>query len=63
MMAGREKRVAELKSRDAVVDAAVQYIDGMAQDGVAVKRISSNGVGEMGRSVKFMRMLAERGIK
>lgn len=35
----------------------------MARDGEAVKSTSGEGAGELGRSVKFMRMLVDRGIK
>lgn len=40
-----------------------QCIDEMARDGVAGKRISGDGAGETGRSVKFMGILADGGIK
>ena len=35
----------------------------MAWEGVAIKCISGDGAGELGRSVKFQRMLADRGIR
>ena len=35
----------------------------MAREGVAIKCMSGDGVGELGRSVKFQRMLANQGIE
>lgn len=53
-----------LKSLDAVVDATIQYdIDEVARKRVAVKRICGDGAGKLGRSVKFLKMLAEKDIK
>lgn len=48
--ASREERVIGLKSCHAVIDATIQYIDGMTREGVAVKCISSGRAGELGRS-------------
>lgn len=49
--ASPKKRVPGLRSRDAVVDATVQYIDEMAREGVAVKTFPGDGAGKVGRSV------------
>lgn len=35
----------------------------MARDRVAVKCVSGDGAGELGRSMKFLKMLADNGIK
>ena len=61
--ATRDKRVRGLKTKDSATDATAHYIDEMAREGVAVKCISGDGAGELGRSVKFQRMLANRGIR
>ncbi|CAM9404629.1 unnamed protein product [Sphacelaria rigidula] len=61
--ASRDKRVVGLKTRDAATDATGAYIDEMARQGVAIKCISGDDAGELGRSVKFQRMLNNRGIK
>ncbi|CAN0497107.1 unnamed protein product [Discosporangium mesarthrocarpum] len=61
--ASRDKRVIGLKRRDAATDATASYIDDMARDGVVVKCISGDGAGELGRSVKFQRMLVNKGIR
>ncbi|CAM9610457.1 unnamed protein product [Sphacelaria rigidula] len=61
--ANRDKHVVELKTRDAATDATGAYIDEMAREGVAIKFISGDGAGELGRSVKLQRMLTNRGSK
>ena len=61
--ATRDKRVRGSKTKDSATDATGHYIDEMAREGVAVKCISGDGAGELGRSVKFQRMLANRGIR
>ena len=61
--ASRDKYVVGLKIRDAAIDATGVYIDEMAREGVAIKCMSGDGAGELGRPVKFQRMLANRGIK
>lgn len=61
--ASQETRVVGLKSLGALVDATVQYIDGMAREGVPVDRIFGYGAGEQGGSVTFLKMLADRSIK
>ena len=61
--ATRDKRVVGLKTRDAATDATANYIDEMAREGLAVKCISGDGAGELGRSGKFQRMLANRGVR
>ena len=52
-----------LKTRDPATDATGVYIEKKAREGVAIKCMSGDGAGELGRSVKFQRMLANRGIK
>lgn len=47
--ASQEKRLVKLKSRDALVDATARYVDNMARGGVALKYISSDGAGELGK--------------
>ena len=61
--ATRDKRIRGLKTRDAAADATANDIDEMAREGVAIKCISGDGAGELGKSVKFQRMLADRGIR
>ncbi|CAN0016909.1 unnamed protein product, partial [Sphacelaria rigidula] len=61
--ASRDKHAVGLKTRDAITDATGTYIDEMAREGVAIKCISGDGDGELGRSVKSQRMLTNRGIK
>ena len=61
--ASRDKRVRGLKTRDAAVDATADLVDELAREDVAVKCISGDGAGEFGKSVKFQRMVADRGIK
>ena len=61
--ATRDKLIRGLKTRDAAADATTNYIDGMAREGVAIKYISGDGARELGRSVKFQRMVADRGIR
>ncbi|CAM9927869.1 unnamed protein product, partial [Choristocarpus tenellus] len=61
--ASREKRVIGLRTKDAATAATAAYIDEMARDGVVVRCISGDGAGEFGRSIKFQRMLTERGVK
>ena len=61
--ASRDKHVDRLKTRDAATDTTGAYIDEMAREGVAMKCMSGDGAGELGRSVKLQRMLANRGIK
>ena len=56
--ATRDKRIRGLKTRDAAADATANDIDEMAREGVAIKCISGDGAGELGKSVKFQRMLA-----
>ncbi|CAN0444337.1 unnamed protein product, partial [Discosporangium mesarthrocarpum] len=56
----RDKRVIGLKTRDAATDATASYLDDMARDGVVAKCISGDGAGELGRSVKFQRMLVNK---
>ena len=57
------KRIQGLKTRDAAADTAANDTDEMAWGGVAIKCISGNGAGELGRSVKCQLMLADRGIR
>ncbi|CAM9556873.1 unnamed protein product [Sphacelaria rigidula] len=59
----RGKHVVGLKTRDVATVATGAYIDEMAREGVVIKCISGDGAGELGRSVKFQRMLTNRGIK
>ena len=59
----RGKRIRGLKTRDAAADATAHYIDKMAREGAATKCISGDGAGEPGRSVKFQRVLVDRGIR
>ncbi|CAM9397444.1 unnamed protein product, partial [Choristocarpus tenellus] len=61
--ASREKRVIGLRTKDATTATTAAYIDEMAQEGVVVRCISGDGAGEFGRSIKFQRMLTERGVK
>lgn len=56
----RDKGVRGLKTKDTDTGATAHYIDGMAREGVAVKCISGDGAGELGRSVRVRRMLANR---
>ncbi|CAN0458939.1 unnamed protein product [Discosporangium mesarthrocarpum] len=58
----RDKRVFGLKTKDTAAAATTAYLDNMAR-GVPVKCISGDGAGELARSVRFQRMLADRGIK
>ncbi|CAN0051008.1 unnamed protein product, partial [Choristocarpus tenellus] len=60
----RDKRVYGLKTKNAATDATAAYIDQMAREGIPVKCISGDGAGELGRSVKFQRMmLANNGTR
>ena len=61
--ANRDKRIQGLKIRCAAADATANYNDEMAWKGATIKRINGDGAGELERSVKFQRMLADRGIK
>ena len=56
--AARDKRIRGLKTRDATEN----YIAEMAREGLALKCISGDGAGEIGRSVKFQHILANRVI-
>ncbi|CAN0439419.1 unnamed protein product [Discosporangium mesarthrocarpum] len=60
--ASRHKRVFELTTKDAAAAATTAYLDDMAR-GVPVTCISGDGAGELARSVRFQRMLADQGIK
>ncbi|CAM9476000.1 unnamed protein product, partial [Choristocarpus tenellus] len=59
----RDKRVYGLKTKNAATDATAAYIDQMTREGIPVKCISGDGAGELGRSVKFQRMLANNGTR
>ena len=59
----RDRPIRGLKTREAATDAPASYIDKMALEGVAIKCISRDGAGELGRSVKFQRMLTDRVIR
>ncbi|CAN0027892.1 unnamed protein product, partial [Choristocarpus tenellus] len=61
--ASREKRVIGLRTKDAATAANAAYIDEMARDGVVVRCIRGDGTGEFGRSIRFQRMLSERGVQ
>ncbi|CAN0455718.1 unnamed protein product, partial [Discosporangium mesarthrocarpum] len=57
--ASRHKRVFGLKTKDAAAAATTAYLDDMTREGC----ISGDGAGELARSVRFQRMLADRAIK
>ena len=59
----RDKHIRGLETRGAAVDATANYNGEKAREGVAIKCISGDRAGELGRSVKFQRMLADRGVK
>ena len=59
----RDKRIVGLRTRYPATDATAYYIDEIAREGLAVKCISGDGAGELGRSVKFQCMLANRGVR
>ncbi|CAM9868982.1 unnamed protein product, partial [Sphacelaria rigidula] len=61
--ASRDKHVVGIKTQDAATDATGAYIDEMAREGVAIKCISGDDAGELGRSVEFQGMLTNRGTK
>ncbi|CAM9373444.1 unnamed protein product [Choristocarpus tenellus] len=59
----RDKRVYGLKTKNEVTDATAAYIDQMVREGIPVQCISGDGAGELGRSLKFQRMLANNGTR
>ncbi|CAM9795024.1 unnamed protein product, partial [Choristocarpus tenellus] len=59
----RDKRVYGLKTKNAVTDATAAYIDQMTREGIQVQCISGDGAGELGRLVKFQRMLVNNGTQ
>ncbi|CAM9685456.1 unnamed protein product, partial [Choristocarpus tenellus] len=59
----RDKRVYGLKTKNSATDSTAAYIDQMAREGIPVKCISGDGAGELGRSMKFQRMLANNGTR
>ena len=61
--ATRDRHIVGLKTRGTATGATTNYINEMAPEALAVKCISGDGAGELGRSVKFQRMLANRGVR
>lgn len=61
--ATRETRARGLKTRDAAANATADNVDEMFREGMVIKFISEDGAGELGRSTKLRRRLADRGIR
>lgn len=60
--ATRDKPGVSLRTRDEAVEATGHHLDQMLRYGVSDKCISGDDPGELGRSGKFLKMLAERGF-
>ncbi|CAM9887930.1 unnamed protein product [Choristocarpus tenellus] len=52
-----------LETKNEATEATAAYIDQMTREGIPVKCISGDGAGELGRSVKFQRTLANNGTR
>lgn len=57
----REKVVVALRTRDAAIEATDHCFDQIIRGGMSVKCINGGGAGELGRSSKVFKILAERG--
>jgi len=60
--ATRDKRVIGLRTKDAAIAATKSYLDTMRQLDVPVKTLSGDGAGELGRSLRFQRMLTDNNV-